>query len=61
MTNKITDLENQPQQRRNIIKDLDQLRTLTMEELNQKVIFLRRKSYKDETKIIFLYSKDAGP
>ncbi len=34
MTNKITDLENQPQQHTSsIIKDLDQLQTLSEEEL----------------------------
>ncbi len=37
MTNKITDLENQPQLQQNtssIIKDLDQLRILSMEEMS---------------------------
>ena len=36
MTNKITDLENQPQQQHtnSIIKDLDELRTLSMEEMS---------------------------
>ncbi len=40
MTNKITDLQNQQQPEQHtssIIKDLDQLRTLSMEELNQVV------------------------